>query len=1046
MTNLVGTTLGQYQIVELIGEGGMAIVYKAWQPSLRRYVALKVLAPHLASDAEFVQRFHQEAVSAANLKQTHIVIIHDVGAESGYHYIAMELIEGASLEAYIRSGQPFTPDQVAGIISQIGAALDYAHQRGFIHRDIKPANILIDASGRAVLTDFGIVKALSGSGVTAALTQAGTVVGTPHYMSPEQITDEPLDHRSDLYALGIVCYEMLSGQVPFDGTTTHAIIYAQVHTPPPPLREIAGLAAPPPVEAVVNKMLAKRRENRYDSGGEFARDLAQAVSGVWPAGLGEEMEVTMPMGTGTTVMEPTPGGMPAPTALQPTPAAPYTPTAYTPTPPPMPAPARRRRWPLVLGGIAAIGVMLIVGVVVGMLVLGQENPLKVIQAALALKSAQTALAGGDDAEAVDRFSQVLDNAPDNVKALEGQLEAAANLAQAGQFDDAIAAYETVWRAKPAEVQALRGLGQSYEAQEEWGEAAGWYEKWAQVAPQDESAFLALGGARFNLGEYERAVAEYGRAEALGAGSSEMDAHLGLAYYELAQYDKAVGRLQNGVSQNPEDFELQRALGLSLYAQDQLDQAAEHLNKAIALGANRSGDELLDVYYALGGYYFGEQQYEQAISFYEQAQEFDPEKKAVWAGEARANLDEAYSRLAEGVMKEALLDLDFFDIITEGDETYAVAKTGQKVKIKGPVRLVDGPWEGAQALVVEEGTTNYCTNSSLETGATGWTSPGGADGSRSSDDARFGDYSYKVVCPGSATGERGEWTESALAGSTQYVASIWVKAPEGATLFAQLADGATSGYHVFAATGQWQRVQVAHTTTVSPTTNAFSVRTTESAQAITFYLDGLQIEQKTRATSYCDGDQGPGCFWTGTPHGSISRRTASHVDLDDYVDLVNGKDTLSFRIVVQMPYDADGTWPVNYSRLMELYGDASNYTTLVYSQIHHKFYMEITDGDSTGSTYSSASAQAFSAGDWLDIVVTSDFSINDHRVYINGELDSNNNVSLSTPSLSYWALGSNYGGGQQGSFGFTEYTVFDRALTADEVAALYRVSAFTSKQD
>ncbi|HUW11152.1 MAG TPA: serine/threonine-protein kinase, partial [Anaerolineae bacterium] len=274
--NLLGTTLGQYEIVELIGEGGMATVYKAWQPSLRRYVALKVLAPHLSDDAEFVKRFRQEAVSAANLKHTHIVTIHDVGAEGGYHFIAMEFIEGTSLDQSLRSGQAFAPDQVVDVISQIGSALDYAHQRGFIHRDIKPANVLIDASGRAVLTDFGIVKALSGSGVTSPLTQAGTVLGTPQYMSPEQVKDEPLDHRSDLYALGIVCYEMLSGQVPFDGTTTHSILYAQVNNPPPPLREFSGLDVPPPVEAVVEKMLAKERGARYDNAGEFARDLAQA--------------------------------------------------------------------------------------------------------------------------------------------------------------------------------------------------------------------------------------------------------------------------------------------------------------------------------------------------------------------------------------------------------------------------------------------------------------------------------------------------------------------------------------------------------------------------------------------------------------------------------------------------------------------------------------------------------------------------------------------------------------------------------------------------
>jgi len=177
--NLVDQTLGQYEIVELIGEGGMATVYKAWQPSLRRYVALKVLSPNLANDAEFVKRFRQEAVSAANLKQTHIVTIHDVGTEDGYHYIAMEFIEGSSLEERIRTGQAFSLEQVIDIVAQVGAALDYAHQRGFIHRDIKPANVLIGVSGRAVLTDFGIVKAMGGSGVTSPLTQAGTIFGTP---------------------------------------------------------------------------------------------------------------------------------------------------------------------------------------------------------------------------------------------------------------------------------------------------------------------------------------------------------------------------------------------------------------------------------------------------------------------------------------------------------------------------------------------------------------------------------------------------------------------------------------------------------------------------------------------------------------------------------------------------------------------------------------------------------------------------------------------------------------------------------------------------
>jgi len=1033
MTNLVGTTLGQYQIVELIGEGGMASVYKAWQPSLRRYVALKVLAPHLSSDAEFVQRFHQEAVSAANLKQTNIVTIHDVGTESGYHYIAMEIIDGVSLEEHIRSGQAFALEQVVGIISQIGSALDYAHQRGFIHRDIKPANILIDASGRAVLTDFGIVKALSGSGVTSALTRAGTVFGTPHYMSPEQVRDEPLDHRSDLYALGIVCYEMLTGQVPFDGTTTHAVLYAQVNDPPPPLRQVMGPAAPPPVEAVVNKMLAKERANRYNSAGEFARDLAQAASGVWPAGVGGETVVATPMGTGTAVMGEPPAGMPAATVVQPTPA-PYTPTAYTPTPPPMPAPARRSRWPLVLGtGAVVIGGLLILAAVVWVLVLGKGNPLKSIQAALDLRNAQAALDVGDYAQAVDGFSQVLESDSDSVEAIEGLLEAAANLAQAGQLDATIAAYEAVWRVKPGEIQALQSLGQVYEAKGEWEQAAVWYEKWTQAAPGDENGSLALGNARFNLGEYESTVAEYERAELLGASSVEMDTHLGLAYYELAQYDKAIEHLQNGVSQNPEDFQLQRALGVSLYAQGQPEQAVEHLNKAIELGADRSGDELMDVYYALGGCYFEKQDYEQAISFYEQAQEFDPEDKGVWAGEARANLDEAYSRLAEGVMEEALLDLDFSNIATEGDETYVIAKTGQRARIEGAVRQVDGPWEGSQALVVEEGTENIVTNPSLEVDMNDWIDHNGGSISRVTTTSRFGGASLKVDAGGDDEGTRSSmW--SVIASET-YAASVWVKGSGNWRLRLREVDASdtTIGYTGvdFTATDTWQRVTVAREFSVNGVKASIYV-TTNGAQSATVYVDAAQLERKTHATLYCDGSLGSEYSWSGAPHGSASEREVTEPHLDDYVDLISGNDTLSFRIVAQMPYDADGIWTTSAPYLMDSrYG--GGFVIIYYDTTDDKFKVYINDDD-----YLASSAQTFKADDWIDLVVTLDFMNDAYALYVNDVMEDTDTTSLPAQTLQVWRLGvrsnhTSYLGGA-----FSEFAVFDRVLTVSEVAALYRM--------
>jgi tetratricopeptide (TPR) repeat protein len=867
--SLVGRSLGQYQIVELIGEGGMAAVYKAWQPTLRRYVALKVLTPDLAGDAEFVKRFHQEAVAAANLKQTNIVTIHDVGVEGDHHYIAMELIEGTSLAERVRSGPPLTPEQVVDIITQVGAALDYAHERGFVHRDVKPANILVDASGRVVLTDFGLVKALSGSGVTSTLTRAGTVFGTPRYMSPEQIKDEPLDYRSDLYSLGIVCYEMLSGQVPFDSTTTHSVLYAQVNTPPPPLRDMAGLAVPPPVEAVVERMLAKARENRYQSAGQFARDLAQAVAGVWPARLGGGRATLPEMESDTASIGGTPEEMPAATVRQP---------AQPPTPP-VSAPVRRRsRWPLLAGVAAAVGILLIVGTVVGVLVLGKWYT---------RRGAQAALASGDYVAAAQRFSQILESDPSSTEAVEGLSEAAAGLARAGQFDDAILAYEAVWQASPSDVLALRGLGQAYEAQGEWGKAAGWYERWTQAQPEDRNAFLALGRVRYRLGEYERAVAAYERAEVLGADPAEMGVNAGLAYFELSQYDRAVEYLQDEISQNVESFEAQRALGVSLFAQGQPGQAVVHLNAAVTLGASRSDDELTDVYYALSGSFFAEQDYEQAIRLYERAREVDPDGKAVWAHEARANLDEVYSRLAQSALEDALLDLDFSNIVAVGGETYAIAQGGQEARVEGPLRLVDGLWEGSQALVVEESGTIVNHNPLLNGQYRGGLAPAcflGGDAlsilpSESALYTQSGGKSQRLVFAGSTGSTPYFGQDGGYSPSTQYSVRIRLYVESLTTsVRVRIYDG-SSPLDTDLTTVGWHEIT---STFTSPATisNERILVYSPANDAATVYVDVMVVESKPYVTSPFDGDSGDGYSWgPNGPHADASTRQATRCEID-----------------------------------------------------------------------------------------------------------------------------------------------------------------------
>jgi len=226
MEDLTGMRLGQYQVLAPLGEGGMAAVYKAYQPSVDRQVALKILPRHFASDPEFTGRFEQEAKLIAKLQHVHILPVYDFGEAEGYTYIAMPFIETGTL-ADLMHGQSMPPDQVREIITQVGEALAYAHERGLVHRDVKPSNILIDHAGNCLLTDFGIAKIVEG---TTKFTQTGAILGTPAYMSPEQIRGDKLDGRSDQYSLGIVLYEMVTGRPPFRAETPPAIIqfFAQV--------------------------------------------------------------------------------------------------------------------------------------------------------------------------------------------------------------------------------------------------------------------------------------------------------------------------------------------------------------------------------------------------------------------------------------------------------------------------------------------------------------------------------------------------------------------------------------------------------------------------------------------------------------------------------------------------------------------------------------------------------------------------------------------------------------------------------------------------
>src|SRR5438132_442809 len=333
---------GKYRIERLLGKGGMGQVFLAHDLTLEREVAIKVLPPDVAQDDQVVRRFQQEAKTAAKLDHPNIIPIYRVESEGGLNYFVMKYISGTSLEDLLEKKEPLPVPEIQRILWEAAGALGHAHQRGVVHRDVKPANIMFDHDGRVMLTDFGISKALQAA---TGFTATGMIIGTPHYMAPEQGKGAPVDGRADQYSLGIVGYRMLTAELPFGGDSVHTIIYKHIYEEPP-LASAKRPGIPGALTAAISRALSKDPDLRFPTMEDFA-------TAVWP-----EQPVASPARSRGPARPRSRATADAPTEIT---GAPTTPL------PAAKARRRRSRAPVV------IGLVVVAAGVGGYLMLGREE-------------------------------------------------------------------------------------------------------------------------------------------------------------------------------------------------------------------------------------------------------------------------------------------------------------------------------------------------------------------------------------------------------------------------------------------------------------------------------------------------------------------------------------------------------------------------------------------------------------------------------------------------------------------------------------------------
>ncbi len=591
MAELSGKTLGKYQIVARVGRGGMAEVYKAFQPGLERHVAVKVMHSYLSDQPDFMGRFQREARAVADLRHPNIVQVFDFDqTEDGVAYMVMEYLEGQTLKATLdqrhREGLGALPlTEILRVMEGLCGAVGYAHTHGMVHRDIKPANVMLTGGGRVILTDFGVARIVGATSFTAS----GAVTGTPAYMSPEQGQGLSGDERSDIYALGVVLYEMAAGRPPFDAETPVAILLKHITAPVPPLHDTQP-AAPPALEKVISCVLAKDPQARPASAQALWEELRAVSAGDAPSRPGRPGRVEMPERPDDTVAR-----APAP-VREASAAAP--PRAVPAAPPLRPSPAARRRW---LWGLPLALALLLAGVMLAPAALApgvQGAPSPTPQA----------VGAGVTPPIQGPASPTAPPSPTPDPVARQNQNGYAQL-KAGDYPAAYDTFSGVLQTRPTSVEALLGHAQAAVGVRLMDEAAADLRQALQLAPDDPRPLLAQ--ARFTLqfepaynpeavqAQIERAIAlepalaegYYTRGWAalyyLAAAPAQREAGLScLPELALAagsgEAASALVDLQKAVDLQPDQADYRLALADALYATHALRPAREQLDAALKL--------------------------------------------------------------------------------------------------------------------------------------------------------------------------------------------------------------------------------------------------------------------------------------------------------------------------------------------------------------------------------------------------------------------------------------------------------------------------------